>query len=199
MLDTKESFLANDNRQRLIYKLSNTLKEYGMQPEMLTDCLSAQLSTRPRKCKWMTLAKTDLFVLLPHCKPQYFNLHFVSGTKIWTVRIVQATLGLYVCRNILFGHAFGGCDTTSSLFSIGKKTPMQKLQDSALFRQQAEVFAEDSLSQKVIVEAGEMALLLSYGGKKSDSLNTLKIHKVPPHQLSCSTSALEPKSVPPTA
>ena len=53
-----------------------------------------------------------------------------------------------ICENIRFSHAVGGCNTTSSLFSVGKGSPMQKLKKSPLFRNHPKVFTTKSNSQE---------------------------------------------------
>ena len=73
----------------------------------------------------------------------------------------------------MFGHTVGGHDTTSSLFSVGKGLPMQKLKESPLFRDHAKVFTKKSNSQekqtnkqtnKNTWRQGEEVLVLLYGG-----------------------------------
>ena len=53
-----------------------------------------------------------------------------------------------ICENTMFGHAVGGYDITSSIFSAGKGLPMQKLKESPLFRNHAKVFTTKSNSQE---------------------------------------------------
>ena len=56
------------------------------------------------------------------------------------IKAVQDAFGASVCQNILFAHAIGGSDTTSSLFTIAKSLPLQKVQESQVFRECAQVF-----------------------------------------------------------
>ncbi|KAL8579030.1 hypothetical protein ACOMHN_035969 [Nucella lapillus] len=58
------------------------------------------------------------------------KIHFFrsSSAKVWDIQAVQSVLGEDVCKHILFAHAIGGCDTVSSLFSIGKSIPFKKAQ-----------------------------------------------------------------------
>ena len=59
------------------------------------------------------------------------------------------------------------------------------------------MFAKSNTIEKII-EAGERALVLLYGGKENDNLNKLR-HVKYVQKLSTSTSDLEPKRLPPTA
>lgn len=202
--DTKESFLANEtNKQRFIYELSNALQDGGVETHLAdgdADCLIVRTALRKAEEEPTAVIgqDTDLLVLLLfHIKPKHFDVFFASGAKVWDIKAAQAALGADICANILFGHAIGGCDTTSSLFSIGKREPLLQLKNSPLFRQQAEVFATESNTQEAVIAAGERALVLLYGGKEDDSLNTLRCFKYL-QKLSTSKSALEPKRLPPT-
>ena len=69
---------------------------------------------------------------------------------------------------------------------------------SSFFREQAAVFVDESRSHEDIIQAGEKAAVLLYGGKDDDSLNTLRYVKYL-RQLSTSTTAVDPRRLPATA
>ena len=50
-----------------------------------------------------------------------------SETVIRDILSIKESLGVIVCKNILFIHAIAGCDTTSGLFGIGKGSPLKML------------------------------------------------------------------------
>ena len=185
LCDTKETSWANpSNKKRFINKLSNTLKENGFETLYAADdvyCLNVKTARSLEKEKVTAVVgeDTDLLVLLLyHVQPERCNAFFASSTKnaakIWDIKAVMPTLGVDICDNILFGHAIGGCDTTSSLFLIGKDLPLKKLKESPLFRNHAKAYATKSISQAKVLEAEEKALVLLYGGKIDDCLNTLR-------------------------
>ena len=75
---------------------------------------------------------TDVLILLCcHVKENSKPLFMVSEKDsakhpIWSISQLRATLGNDVCRCLPFLHALCGCDTTSSLFSIGKGVVVKK-------------------------------------------------------------------------
>ncbi len=103
-------------------------------------------------------------------------------------------LGQDICSNILFIHAFLGCDTTSRLYGIGKGTSLSKFKASSIFREQAKVFNSDSASTRDVVDAGEKALIVVYNGKLTDTLR----HKRFCEKVASKKSHVKPQSLPPT-
>ena len=93
-----------------------------------------------------------------------------------------------MCQNILFAHAIGGSDTTSSLFTIGKSLPLRKVQESQVFRECAQVVTTTGSSREEIRAAGEKALVVLYGGKTGDNLDTLRHVKYIQKLSSCTTT-----------
>ena len=93
-----------------------------------------------------------------------------SGTKVWGIKAVQDAFGASVCQNILFAHAIGDSDTTSSLFTIGKSLPLRKLQESQVFQKCAQVITTTGSSREEIIAAGEKALVVLYDGKTGYNL-----------------------------
>ena len=80
-----------------------------------------------------------------------------------------------MCTNILFVHAFLGCDTTSRLHGIGKGVALKKLATDPLFYEQAEAFNRPAATKEEIVLAGDEALLCLYNSKSPDeNLDSLR-------------------------
>lgn len=74
----------------------------------------------------------------------------------------------------MFVQALLGCDTTSSIYGIGKGVALHKIKTDALLREQADVFKRAVATKVEVVEAGEKALLCLYNNKPADeSLNSL--------------------------
>ena len=77
---------------------------------------------------------TDLLILLlhyadtePDIKELYFRFDKTCATNVHDINRLKAILGPDICSQLLFIHAFTGCDSTSRIFSIGKKTAFKKL------------------------------------------------------------------------
>ena len=78
------------------------------------------------------------------------------------------------CQCILFLHAFLGCDTTSSIFGIGKGLSIKAFNKSEQFQQCASIFCHESLSKEQVCEAGEKALITMYNGKEEVALDEVR-------------------------
>ena len=202
--DTKERFLSNDvNKQHFIDALSSAFLENSIVTHHAdgdADCLivSTALSKANDKSVAIVGQDTDLLVLLMyHVRPQMSNVYFASRSRVWDIKTLQTALSPQICNNILFCHAFGGCDTTSSLFNIGKKALLIKLRDSSSFKQHATVFGDESSPKENIITAGAKASVILYGGKENDNLNTLRYVKYL-NYLTNSTAGVDPRRLPPT-
>jgi hypothetical protein len=47
--------------------------------------------------------------------------------NVYNINLLKETLGDKVCNELLFVHASSGCDSTSTIFGIGKKSAYRKL------------------------------------------------------------------------
>ena len=68
---------------------------------------------------------------------------------------VQEILLAYVCDNILFAHAFVGCDTTSTSFGIGKAIILKLLSTKPDFKNTATFFYKEDCKTSLIDENGK--------------------------------------------
>jgi len=146
---------------------------------------------------------TDILVLLCHfvnsnskaifMKPE--SRHGSKEAKFWDIHVMKSILGDGLCKHLPFIHALLGCDTTSCLFGIGKALAMKKYSQ---LQQHAEMFCKPDTSQADIITSGEKALVVIYGGKSSDTLNTLRCHRFV-EKMSRSTISIEMKALPPTS
>ena len=67
---------------------------------------------------------TDLLVLLIHYgNAETQNLYLKTESRDWDVNHTRQTLG-DIFKHILFLHAFFGCDTTSTLYGVGKQVAL---------------------------------------------------------------------------
>lgn len=149
---------------------------------------------------------TDLLVLLCyHTDIHGCDVFFrpepktnVTRRRVWNIKKVKQQLGPEVCENLLFIHAFLGCDTTSRIFGLGKGAALKKFISSAYFREQAKVFSHDSSTQDEILLAGENSLVCLYGGRPGQKLDILRYQKYCEKVASRSTR-IQPQSLPPTS
>ncbi|KAJ1519218.1 hypothetical protein ONE63_011176 [Megalurothrips usitatus] len=128
------------------------------------------------------VASTDtdvLAMLLAHAKPGDKMLHVLhpasskSPGKVYDVAKVQMEIGV-MKDNVLFAHAMTGCDTTSALFSKGKKTAWNVLLNHSDMREVAAVFMDPAATKNDIVDAGEKFVLKLYGEKGCKNLDELR-------------------------
>ena len=101
--------------------------------------------------------------------------------------------------NLLFIHAWGGCDTTSATFGHGKskilklvgmKCPQQDVMAAC------SIFNAEDSSQEEIIESGTNLFKIMYGGKVHDELGHLR--KIRFHEMSTSSKSVRPEILPPT-
>ena len=207
----KEDFLSDPlNKQRFIHFLSQNLQTAGCEVVQATadaDSLIVQKAIESAHIQDTVLVgdDTDLLVLsLHHLQEATNNLFFAPEPKknakkrVWDIRHIQIDLGGFICKHILFLHAFLGCDTTSRLFGIGKGGILKKIKVDAALKQAANVFDKVDASPAEIESAGEKAMVAIYNGKKNDSLNALRLTRYL-EKVAKSTSRVEPKSLPPTS
>ena len=127
---------------------------------------------------------TDLLVLLCyHRKADPNDLYFRQKpransreSRVWNMLKVKAELGPAVCRN-MFLHAILGCDTTSRPYGIGKPESLKKYGESVYFQDQAKVFDIPGSIQAEVATAVQNALVVLYGGKQGESLDSLRYRR----------------------
>ena len=145
---------------------------------------------------------TDVFVLLMHhWKQNMADIYFFSAAgkklKIWRIGDLVGQAGPMVTAHLLFLHAWSGCDTTSATFGQGKVSLMKKLKQSEEIQRISQLMMDPGATDEQIGEAGVRLFVIVYGGKKEDSLNTLRYAKF--MEMIVSTKKLDPYKLPPTA
>lgn len=122
----------------------------------------------------------------------YFLSEMKSQRKLWKLKDVEKT-GEALSSHILFVHAWSGCDTTSSTFDQGKTTLLKKIRESQEIQQISRLM---SAMKEEIGSAGIQLFLHLYGGKLTDSLNSLRYAKF--MEMASCGKTLEPERLPPT-
>ncbi|KAG7158010.1 hypothetical protein Hamer_G014891 [Homarus americanus] len=146
---------------------------------------------------------TDLLILLLYYaeannRGLYFRSDKSTVPKVYNISEMKQVLGSDMCSQLLFIHAFTGCDTTSRIFSVGKKSAFQKLVNGELTIQTcANVFPLPSQANSVIEDLGSKAMAVLFGGKSTDSLASLRYNLLIKKIVSAK-SFVTPESLPPT-
>ena len=100
------------------------------------DIVKAAVSMCEYKTTTLIGEDTDLLILLLHHATLKVSheLYFRSdktGNKtkqyVYNINVLKKILGDDICTDMLFVHAFTGCNTTSRIFGISKKSVFQNI------------------------------------------------------------------------
>lgn len=123
---------------------------------------------------------TDLLaLLLYYAHADGPDLYFRSDNKsnkaikVYNIKRLKAILG-DLCSQLLFVHAFTGCDTTSRIFGVGKKSVFQRLVKDSTMQSTANAFLLQNQTKEVIENLGCQVMVIIFGGKGTDSLASLR-------------------------
>ena len=209
----KEHFLANvENKQKFINFLSEKLQTQGIKTLHSKGDADLLIALTGVKCAKIGATHVigediDLLVLLCHHAEEDMNeLTFRSdkavkpdkNTKIreWQINALQTSLGEKLCYLLPIIHAIGGCDTTSRLYGIGKGLPLKKAMSNSSFAKQLEQVLDCSTREEMKT-SGEKVLVELYGGKNTESLDSLRIRKFKDKVVRCASS-VEIQNLPPS-
>jgi len=76
-----------------------------------------------------------------------------------------------VCNELLLVHAYSSCESTSSIFGIGKKVSVPEI--SEIMKSCANAFILQNKSQDDISDFGKDLMVDVFGGKSNDTLSSL--------------------------
>ena len=103
---------------------------------------------------------TDLLLLLlyyheaTNCTELYFHLDKVKA-NVYNIKGLKKIRGEAVCNDLLFIHAFTGCDSTSRVFGIGKKSGFQRnIKKEEEMKDSSKVFCSPLKRQDVVDTSG---------------------------------------------
>ena len=125
----KTAFLSNKtNKQNLIKLLSVHLEEAGISVEHAGDegdadvvIVKKALEISENQQPVHVIADdADILILLLHHAYHSSDIYLCTKHHIISIKIAQEVLGRELCMCLLFAHAMSGCDTTSSLYGMGK-------------------------------------------------------------------------------
>ena len=95
----------------------------------------------------------------------------LTPRQYYDIGKIRETLGDTICENILFVHAFLGCDMTSRIFGISKGTGVKLLEESEIFARQALIFDKQESTKEEMIGAGDRAMGCIFRGRLSASLD----------------------------
>jgi len=207
----KEEFLSQGcNKQGLINMISNKMREKG--PTVINaegdadyDIVQAAIAASENHTTTLVGEDTDLLILLLyHMDSRKKTIYFRSDKRskdqrVYNINTLKECLGQQLCSQLLFIHAFTGCDTTSRIFGMGKRTLFQKAtKGDKELESLALAFTKPGQSVDAIEEYGKQSMVLLYAGKQSDSLASLRYSVLKKKVVSVS-SFVAPARLPPTA
>ena len=97
----------------------------------------------------------------------------------------------------MVAHALLGCDTTSRIFGFNKAVAFTKRKSEEAFGKYADVFLCPTSNQQLILEGGELLLLVS-GAEDEKALDEFWLFKFSQKIVTC-TVAVQPESLGPTS
>ena len=174
---TKEQFLSNSkNKQRFMDMFSSSsLRNFGVSTIHASDDADLLIVTTVVDTVSSTIMHvavigkdTDLLILLLGPNVFMTSDKKFSNAKVWPINEMKEQQGEQFCENLLFMHAFLGCDTTSRIFSIGKGVIVKKFkEENSLYLKCAEIFNNMESSVESIIHFGG-TFLVSLLGEKAD-------------------------------
>src|SRR6218665_556607 len=202
-VSTQASFLANvANKSRLIAMIITKFQQHGIstrQADADADSLIASTGLTLAKSKKSSCDNWHLLVILVSQATSEMNVHF-CGTNppiVHDIQAIQKASG-HIKIYLMTFHAITGCDTTSALFSHGKKKAFLLAQTDSL--DVLEVLENHGSSKEDVTRAGEEFLLKLYGAR---TFQTLDKHRYTCYNRSIRRSSLSSsfklESLPPTS
>ncbi len=209
----QQTFLSNEkNKSQFISLLSHHLEansqvvkqSTGNADTMIVAC-ALQFAIEGNEVT-VVADDTDILVLLMyHWKENMANIHFQSKPKksqrtslfSWNIRDLVTKAGEVLVSHLLFVHVWSGCDTTSATLGHGKTSLLKKIKESEELQQVSVLMSDPHMTAEQIGKAGIRVFVIMYGGKKSDSLNSLRYAKFM-EMVTSSKSPLDPQKLPPT-
>ena len=182
----KEEFLSRDiNKQALIDLISGKLEERGCvvinsPGNADIDITKAAVEASQFHTTTLIGEDTDLLILLLHyaqtdSRDLYFRSDKSAATTVYHINSLKSVLGNKLCSQLLFIHAFTGCDSTSRIFGVGKRAAFQKLaKGNSVLKSCADQFLSPNQEKKVIEHIGSKVMAVLFGGKGEESLTSLR-------------------------
>ena len=205
----KEDFLSSEsNKKSLIGMITVRLRQNGChviqaEGDADVDIVKAAVTMSTTRSTTLIGEDTDLLMLLLyHGNLDSKDIFFRSDkgkSFVYDIKVLKALLGTDVCTGLLFAHAFTGCDTTSRIFGVGKKSVFQKVINSdSVLHGCSNIFCSPNKDQVSVESAGCKAMISLFNGTESDSLSSLRYTHLC-KKVAAAKSFVTPERLPPTA
>jgi hypothetical protein len=209
----KDDFLAcNQNKANIIALISTALTKRGCHViqspgDADIDIVKTTVQQSHHCTTTLVGEDTDLLILLLHySRTDKEIIYFRSDTnkqsketRVYNINLLKEILGQDVCNELLFVHAYSGCDSTSRIFGIGKKSAFQKLVKSdPVMKSCASEFILPNKSQEEISNLGEDLMVDLFGGKFNDTLSSLH-HIIFTKKVATAQAFITSDRLPPTS
>ncbi|XP_065911780.1 uncharacterized protein [Dysidea avara] len=208
----QETFLSNEgNKAQFISLLSCYLKSDaqavhnspGDADTMIAAC-ALQMAMEGKEVNVVADDTDVLILLMHHWTDAMADVYFLSETKksqkktlqVWRIRDLISKAGNIVTSQLLFIHAWTGCDTTSATFGQGKTNLVKKIQVCKEVQQIALLMSASSATPDEVGKAGVRLFVILFGGKDGDSLNSLRHVKF--LEMVSASKVVDPQKLPPT-
>ena len=179
---SKERFLSNtNNKTELIALLSEYLTKdnqdvYICNGDAYTKIVATCLEIAKDVPVVVVADDTDVAVmLLYHWSEDIHEVFFLQerGKKCWSIREAQLEL-IDVKENLLFIHAWSGCDSTSAILGKGKPSFYNLVKKSSVMQGISDTISDYWATRTEVGQASVKAFIQLYGGK-SESLRQLRL------------------------
>ena len=212
--DNQQAFLKNDlNKTQFIAMFLKDLKEAGhyvYQSDDDADIMIAKRALTLLNSDHNTVVVSDgidiLVLLIHYCDGHDFlhDIYFLSyatkksktGLQMFRIRDIMESIGQKIVKNILFSHAWSGCDTTSATFGQDKVALLKHAKSNEYIRSTSQLFYATNATAEEISTAGQKLFVLMYGGKDKN-LNELRYHRYM-SAVASSNLGVRPEKLPPT-
>ena len=125
------------------------------------------------------------------------GVKYLSHTKS-LMKVLKRLLGDDVCSDMLLIHALSGCDTTSRIFTVGKKFVVQKvIAGDSVLHACSKVFRTLTADRATVETSGCDAMVSLFNGGKSDSLASLR-YSFLDKKVATANTFVTPERLPPT-
>ena len=109
-----------------------------------------------------------------NAKKIYFRSEKGKPTVVYDIKVIKQVFEDEICHSLLFLHAFTGCDTTSRIFGLGKKSALYKFKEDSTLKSYARVFSAPNQNPVVIESTGYKVMIASFNATLGDSLRDLR-------------------------
>ena len=174
----REEFLKNEkNKEQLIKCLARYLRDDGhtvieCEGDADTHIIEAALDIVCQgKDVTVVADDTDIFIMLLYYWNSEMGEIFMrsearknQNLRLVNIKKVLEHLNCNVIKNLLFIHAWGGCNTTSAIFNQGKTVIMNLIEkETPDVLHVCSIFAKTSVTQEEIGHAGIRLFVKMYG------------------------------------